>query len=85
MSSAKLAVDINLIQQWVTDAGQIALSQTADRRVDLKEDLTPVTEIDRQVEAFLLEKIARHYPGHSVLAEEGSSLWQRFHLDHRSH
>ena len=73
MSSAKLVVDIKLIRQWVTEAAQIALAKTADRSVDLKEDLTPVTEIDKQVEAFLLEKIARHYPGHSVLAEEGSS------------
>lgn len=73
MAPAKVAVDINLIQEWVTDAGQLALSQTADRRVNLKSDFTPVTEIDRQVEAFLLEKIDQYYPGHGVLAEEGSS------------
>ncbi len=41
--------------------------------MDLKSDRTPVTEIDRQVEAFLLDKIERQYPGHGVLAEEGSS------------
>jgi myo-inositol-1(or 4)-monophosphatase len=72
MSTAP-SIDFNLIRQWVTDAGRIALSQTADRSVALKSDHTPVTEIDRQVEAFLLEQIDRHYPGHAVLAEEGSS------------
>jgi myo-inositol-1(or 4)-monophosphatase len=70
MSSTNL-IDINLIQQWVSAAGKIALSQSADRSVDLKDDLTPVTEIDRQVEAYLLAQIDRHYPGHGVLAEEG--------------
>lgn len=66
-------IDIRLIRQWVTDAGKIAISQSADRSFDLKEDLTPVTEIDRQVETFLLEQIDRHYPGHGVLGEEGTS------------
>jgi fructose-1,6-bisphosphatase/inositol monophosphatase family enzyme len=71
--STEAFIDFNLMRQWVSDAGRIALSQTADRRVDLKSDLTPVTALDRQVEAFLLKQIVRHYPGHGVLAEEGSS------------
>jgi myo-inositol-1(or 4)-monophosphatase len=71
--STEFFIDFNLIRQWVTEAGRIALSQTADRSVDLKFDHTPVTEIDRQVESFLLDQIDHHYPGHSVLAEEGSS------------
>jgi myo-inositol-1(or 4)-monophosphatase len=66
-------IDIHLMQRWVTEAGRIALSKTANRSVDLKSDHTPVTEIDRQVESFLLEQIDHHYPGHGVLAEEGSS------------
>jgi myo-inositol-1(or 4)-monophosphatase len=66
-------VDIDRVRQWVTDAGRIAISRSADRSVVLKSDLTPVTEIDRQVEAFLLDQIDRQYPGHGVLAEEGSS------------
>jgi myo-inositol-1(or 4)-monophosphatase len=66
-------IDLDLIRRWVIDAGRIALLQTADRSVDLKSDHTPVTKIDRQVEAFLLDQIDRHYPGHGVLAEEGSS------------
>jgi myo-inositol-1(or 4)-monophosphatase len=71
--SPETIIDIDLIRQWVNEAGRIALSKTVDRHVDLKSDLTPVTEIDRQVEAFLLDQIDRHYPGHGVLAEEGSS------------
>lgn len=71
--SAQPVIDIDLIREWVTEAGRLALSRSLDLTVDLKEDMTPVTEIDRQVEAFLLEKIDRHYPGHAVLGEEGTS------------
>jgi myo-inositol-1(or 4)-monophosphatase len=73
MPPEKPDINLDLIRGWVVEAGKIALSQTADRSVDIKADLTPVTEIDRQVEGFLLEQIDRHYPGHGVLAEEGSS------------
>jgi fructose-1,6-bisphosphatase/inositol monophosphatase family enzyme len=66
-------IDINLLRKWLTEAGGIALNQPTERAVDIKPDLTPVTQIDRQIEAFLLEQITRHYPTHSVLAEEGSS------------
>lgn len=70
---AQTLIDIHLIRHWAVEAGKIALSRPADQSVDLKSDLTPVTEMDRRLEAFLLEQIDRHYPGHGVLAEEGSS------------
>jgi myo-inositol-1(or 4)-monophosphatase len=66
-------IDINLLREWLTEAGRIALTQSTERAVDIKPDLTPVTQIDRQIEAFLLEQITRYYPNHSMLAEEGSS------------
>lgn len=69
----QIIIDLNLIRQWLIEAGRLALSQSADRSVDLKSDHTPVTKIDKQVEAFLLDQIVHHYPGHGVLAEEGSS------------
>jgi myo-inositol-1(or 4)-monophosphatase len=65
-------IDINLLREWLTEAGRIALTQSVECAVDIKPDLTPVTQIDRQIEAFLLEKIVRYYPDHGVLAEEGS-------------
>jgi len=70
---AQPLIDLERIRTWVTEAGKIALSGSADRSVELKQDHTPVTEIDRQVEAYLLGQITRQYPGHGVLAEEGSS------------
>lgn len=70
--SAQPVIDVALVRDWLNEAGQIALSQWADCIVDIKADLTPVTQIDRQVEDFLLERIERTYPGHGILAEEGS-------------
>lgn len=72
MVSAKPFVDVDLIRDWLSEAGKIALSQWADRIVDIKADFTPVTQIDRQIEDFLLGRIEQNYPGHGILAEEGS-------------
>lgn len=66
-------IDLDVVQNWLLDAGKIALSRSADRSVAIKADRTPVTQLDNQIEAFLLEKISSQYPEHGVLAEEGSS------------
>lgn len=39
-----------------------------------KEDSSPVTETDLFINKLVLDAVAREYPDHSVLAEEGSSL-----------
>jgi len=67
-----LLVDVQLIREWVLEAGRMALSQSSNRNFDLKPDHTPVTKLDQQIELFLLDQIDHHYPGHGVLAEEGS-------------
>jgi len=36
----------------------------------LKKNLTPVTEADLKCEDFLIEKIKKNYPGHSIYSEE---------------
>ena len=73
MAPSQQAVELNLIRSWVLEAGRIALSRSANRSVNIKADFTPVTQIDRDIEDFLLEKITQNYPAHGVLAEEGSS------------
>ncbi len=40
---AQPLIDLQRIRAWVFEAGKIALSQSADRSVDLKSDHTPVT------------------------------------------
>ena len=41
---------------------------------DWKSDNSPVTEIDLKVNDLILERVKREFPGHSVLAEEGSDI-----------
>ena len=38
--------------------------------VEVKKDLSPVTEIDRKAEMMLREMIAKNFPGHAILGEE---------------
>jgi len=38
--------------------------------VDLKQDLSPVTRADKEIEELMRNKIQRHYPGHSIVREE---------------
>ena len=38
---------------------------------DFKSDLSPVTQADRQSEAFIRQRIEQRYPGHAILGEEG--------------
>ena len=41
--------------------------------LDYKEDRTPVTEVDKKINHYLIEKVQEQYPEHSVMGEEESS------------
>jgi myo-inositol-1(or 4)-monophosphatase len=61
--------------ELVRRAGEILLRRWSDRhqirtKVSYR-DL--VTEVDQQVETFLLDSIRRRFPGHAILAEESQS------------
>lgn len=76
-------LDGDLICGWLMDAGQIALDRyRLTQTVRLKEDNTPTTAVDHQIEAFLLKCIQGQYPSHQIMTEEsgmhgnrGSFLW----------
>lgn len=55
-------------------SGAIIREALANQREFLtKDDASPVTEIDRRVEARLRQEITRHYPQHGILGEEFES------------
>lgn len=58
---------------WLKEAGHIALHKQGFG-ISYKEDGTPVTTVDEEIEAFLLEQVARVTPGYRVLSEERGSL-----------
>ena len=41
--------------------------------IDTKPDSTPVTDVDREVEAVLRDRIGAAYPSHGILGEEYGS------------
>jgi myo-inositol-1(or 4)-monophosphatase len=61
------------IRQWIKEAGTRILAtfekkltiETKSHRNDL------VTNVDREIEQFFIEKIRKTFPGHHVLGEEG--------------
>ncbi len=60
----------------VWEAGRILLSRFRQPlKVDWKggrEGTDPVTEVDREVEAFVREELARRFPSHALVGEEGA-------------
>jgi myo-inositol-1(or 4)-monophosphatase len=66
------------IETLARQAGVILRSGYAkEHQVDHKSLIDLVTEIDHQSEAFILNEIRTHYPGHAILAEE-SGISQGF-------
>jgi myo-inositol-1(or 4)-monophosphatase len=71
MMASSLLIDLALVEDWLREAGEIALTQRKVLEISTKPDNTLVTNADRKIETFLLEKITQTYPEHQVLAEEG--------------
>lgn len=70
--SSDLASRLQFAGEVVRLAGAIALRHYANPnlQVDAKADQTPVTQADREIEAFLRQEIARVYPGEHIIGEE---------------
>lgn len=77
---AQSPFEFSTLQSWLKEAGDIALGyyQTQLSR-EQKADYSPVTEADKAVEDFLLDKIQKFIPpqNHAILAEETGGDWQQ--------
>ncbi|MFC7441646.1 inositol monophosphatase family protein [Laceyella putida] len=65
---------LSLTQEWVREAGTkirafLAVGTVRFETKSRKNDL--VTEMDRETERFLVEKIMTHFPEHRIMGEEG--------------
>ena len=65
-------IDFQLVESWIREAGRIALEGRESLITASKEDGSLVTDVDHRIERYLYHQIASHYPGHQILAEEGS-------------
>jgi histidinol-phosphatase len=63
-------LDFALSLADAADAVTLARFRARDLRVEIKADLTPVTDADRAVERALRELVAQERPGEGVLGEE---------------
>lgn len=71
----KFSAEMALAQELAREAGTIiSNSLQIGREKTWKEDHTPVTEIDKQINQLVIDKIYERFPDHSILAEEGSDL-----------
>lgn len=63
---------IKFLELMILEAGGLALeiSEKEDLGVDHKSDKDIVTRADRDVEQFIIEKIRKTYPDHSIVGEE---------------
>jgi myo-inositol-1(or 4)-monophosphatase len=64
-------INIKLIQEWLREAGRIALDHQKKLSFRTKPDKSIVTNIDYEIEAFLCERIKLHYKKQNILSEEG--------------
>lgn len=70
-------IEVTMIEQmkrWVVDAGKMALANQHDLDEQIKADQTPVTNVDKMVEKFLVETIRAAYPEHQIIAEESGGI-----------
>jgi myo-inositol-1(or 4)-monophosphatase len=65
-------VDVQLIREWVRQAGQIALGYFNHVEGTLKQDRTLVSDADLEIEDLLTTRIRGAYPDHGLIGEEGT-------------
>ncbi len=73
-----LQVELALVRSLILEAGAVLLERSGDvGAIDYKGTVDMVTDIDRQVEAALRSGLERHFPGDTILGEEGGGAESR--------
>ncbi len=63
-------ITLEQIRQWVSMAGELALARFHHVRTSLKADDEIVTDADREIEAFLVQRLQEACPADQILGEE---------------
>lgn len=62
---------LNFAKDIALYAGKVMMDYyQKDIALNYKEDRTPVTEVDKKINHYLIEQVSSKYPDHSVLSEE---------------
>ena len=67
-------IEKRIIMEWIESAGNIALGYFNRGSIQQKADGSLVTEADKAIETFLVNKIQARYPQHAVISEEGAHI-----------
>jgi len=65
-----LPIPLEIVREWVVEAGRMALEHRETIQAVLKVDDTPVTLVDKAIEAYLVERIMARCPDHTIIGEE---------------
>ncbi len=63
-------IDIEFVQEVAREAGRRALARLDSFHAELKADNSYVTEIDRETETFVRDRLETRYPDYAFLGEE---------------
>jgi 3'(2'), 5'-bisphosphate nucleotidase len=69
-SKPALQQELHEARALALGAGRIALALYGNVKVELKGESDPVTEADRRANAFIVEGLAKVFPGDGIVAEE---------------
>lgn len=64
-----------LVKEWVKEAGSMLRESLNDTSIKVSEKTNPsdlVTDMDKEIEAFYVKKIRKHFPEHKIFGEEGT-------------
>ncbi|WP_448544649.1 inositol monophosphatase family protein [Roseiflexus sp.] len=67
-------IDIDELQVWVRECGDIALRLFNRVKAQRKADNSPVTEADVTIERVLVERLTQRYPDHGIIGEEQTKI-----------
>jgi myo-inositol-1(or 4)-monophosphatase len=66
--------NVELAMSIAKEAGKLLLARPAHLEIDTKSSATDVvTQMDRQVEAYIVAQLSKHRPEDAILGEEGSN------------
>lgn len=73
------------VKEWVLEAGELLEQSLSDEvPVAYKSSVTDlVTEMDKRIERYFINKIIAHYPDHYIIGEETSELDQKTRYDNK--
>lgn len=73
LNDSELLEFLAFAEDLAESARMLAVAESAGHRITIKEDLSPVTDLDLAINEMVLRRVAEQYPDHEVRGEEASN------------